>query len=143
MQRMNEALALAQRSQDEEVLDLLLWCFDHGSEHDRHFEPVRLSFLIGYLAEASKSVTRGDSLMRERWLTCESLLERGFSPPDVWTQLGRLSEYVALGQAFGDPERTFNTLEKLLQLSPEQLGGEKSAFVTGVIKDMQMRLQNS
>jgi len=136
MAKQDVARALVWEKAYPEALELFLWCFDHGLEHDSAFTGVRSSFLLDDIARLGKAYPTALEALRERRDRARAFL---LDPPPVQEPAPDLDktdfmeflekhrprqraaqDLASLNRALGDEELTLDVYDALA-LDP---GGE-------------------
>lgn len=105
--RLQLAEALAQQGKHAEALDEYLWCFDHGAVKDRTFVMARTATVLPRIAKLGASYPPALEALRKRRDAAEqAALSPGGSPAGV-------GDIGAIDRALGQPDKTFETYEKL------------------------------
>lgn len=107
MLRMSYADELARKGRYEDALSEYLWCFDHGLEHRRAFQGVRVSFLPGAIVRLAKEHPPALDELRKRRDAAWSAIEAGKADFDA--AMG----FTALNENLGESGQTLEAYDRI------------------------------
>ena len=129
------ASALLREGNEEEALELLLWCWDHGTEPPHEsFSAVRVSFLLSDLKRLGKKYPPAQAALVERRDNVKKAV-LGERPTREATK-----DFIKLNATLGDESMTLEVYERIVIKSKEvgeesavQLRGAKEQLFTEVV----------
>lgn len=101
---------LMREGRNEEALAELLWCFDHGNEHDRGYAGVRVSFLLTSLSRLGRAYPTALEALRERERAAREAVLAGHGGVE---EAMEAMDVAALNRELHQPGRTLELWETL------------------------------
>lgn len=105
--RMDYADALASKGRNAEALAEFLWCLDHGVENRPAFAGVRLSFLLGAIAELGQVYPPARAALDERRAAAETAVLAGTATHD------QVAVFASISREVGDTGRLLAAYDAL------------------------------
>ncbi len=97
----------AQEGRAEDALSEYLWCFDHGLEHGPGFVGVRLSFLLGKIAQLGQTHPAAlDELRKRRDAAGKKIMARS-------ADFGTAMDFTGLSSTLEEPQETLALFDRI------------------------------
>lgn len=101
--------ALVQEQLYAEALELYLWCFDHGLEHNKGYAGVRVSFLLGDITALGRKYPPALEALRERRDAAAKRISGGVEG------LEAVMDLCAINRDLGESDHTLALYDRLLE----------------------------